>query len=314
MGIKRIFLCGSLFAGLLLAYRPLAAQVSGEAALREHVRVLTADSLTGRGAGTTGEKKAAAYISRCFKEYGLEFIYPDGIQDFSVIGQTGDTLSSQNIVGIIPGSDPQFREEYIVIGAHYDHLGRQKISIDGRDSLVIYPGADDNASGVAIMLELAKTIAAQPWFFKRSLVFAAFGAEEIGLVGSWYFVHRAFAPIARTVLMVNVDMIGRSGSGNTFCAYTLTPNMELSDMLRSVELPPAVLPRILDTDYFPSDHRHFFYQQIPAVLFTTGLHADYHRSSDRASLLDYAGMERRMAYIRDFICIAATINQAKIIQ
>ncbi|MCL2739039.1 MAG: M20/M25/M40 family metallo-hydrolase [Bacteroidales bacterium] len=307
-GFKRIFLCGVLFLGLLPVFHPLRAQAGREAALREHVRILTADSLAGRGAGTAGEKKAAAYISRCFKAYGLEFIYPDGVQDFFVLGHHGDTLSSQNIVGIVVGSDPKLKEEYIVIGAHYDHLGLQKISMNGRDSLVVYPGADDNASGVAVMLELAKTMAAQPWLFKRSLVFVAFGAEEIGLVGSWYFVNRAFAPISHTVFMVNIDMIGRSGAGHTFSAYTLAPDTGLPHMLESVDLPPFLRPQILETDYFPSDHRNFFQKQIPTVLFTSGIHSDYHRPGDKSHLLDYTQMESRMAYIHDFLLLVAGLE------
>ncbi|MCL1973945.1 MAG: TonB family protein, partial [Bacteroidetes bacterium] len=244
--MKRLFLCGVLSAGLLPMFQSLRAQV-------------------------IENQNSAAYISRCFKEYGLEFIYSDGVQDFSVVESEGDTLSSQNIVGIISGSDPLLREEYIVIGAPYDH----------------------NESGVAMMLELAKTIAAQPWFFKRSLVFVAFGAKEIGSAGSWYFVNRAFSPINKTVFMINFDMIDRSGYNNTFSAYMPKPNVEISELLWSVDLPSSFLPKIFDVNSFPSDHYHFFQKQIPALLFTGGSPAE---------------MEGRVAYMYDFLRIVATLD------
>ena len=292
---------GLLCAGALFLTLPGAAQVFEESALKEHIRLLTADSLAGRGVGTEGEKKAAAYISRSFGSYGLEFIYPNGIQDFSVVGPQGDTLSSQNIVAILPGSDPVLREEYIVIGAHYDHIGSEKIVVNGRDSLVVYPGADDNASGVAVVLEMARMAAKEPYLFRRSLVFVAFGAQEMGMVGSWYFVHRAFSPITQTVLMVNIDMVGRSGSKNPFSAYTVAPDVALTGMLLSVNLPPQLLPKVVDTDYFPSDHQIFFLHNIPALLFTSGLHADYHRPGDKPHLLDYGSMSQRTGYFYAFV-------------
>ena len=300
---KRIFLYYSaLITGLLFVSTSLRAQVSQEAALREHVRILTADSLSGRGVGTEGEKRAAAYISHCFESYGLEFIYPKGVQDFSVIGQKGDTLSSQNIVGIVVGSDPKLKEEYIVIGAHYDHLGIRNITINGRDSLVLYPGGDDNASGIAMLLEMAQAAAHQPYLFKRSLVFVAFGAEEMGMIGAWYFVNRAFSAINQVVLMINLDMLGRSGAKNPFSAYTVEPHGGLSYALQYVaEFPLTAQPKIISTDYFPSDHQIFFAQKIPSVLFTSGIHTDYHTPRDKYNLLDYNEMERRMTFIFSFL-------------
>ena len=300
---RRIVLFGSaLLAGLLMFLCPLRAQISSEAALKEHVRILTADSLAGRGVGTAGEQRAAAYISCSFQSYGLEFIYPQGIQDFSIVSPQGDTLSSQNIVGFVVGSDPKLREEYIVVGAHYDHLGSRTIKVDGRDSLFIFSGADDNASGIAILLEMAKAAAQQPYLFKRSLVFVTFGAKEMGIAGSWYFVQRAFSPIKNVVLMLNLDMLGRSGVRNPFSAYTVTPRSNLSNALHTVaEFPLVPQPKVLDTDYFPSDHKNFAENKIPSILFTTGIHSDYHTPKDKGNLLDYAEMERRMNYIYSFL-------------
>ena len=291
-----------LLVGALLFVQAGWAQRPLETSLREHVYVLASDSLAGRSVGTEGEKKAAAYINRCLASYGLDFIYPQGIQDFSVVGPQGDTLSSQNIVGIISGSDPVLKEEYIVIGAHYDHLGAQKITIDSKESLLLYPGADDNASGVSILLELARSAAQQPYLFKRSLVFVTFGAEEMGMIGSWYFVNRAFSPINQVVLMLNLDMLGRSGAKNPFNAYTVKPHAALSGALHYVAgLPLIVQPKVFGTDYFPSDHQIFHQKNIPTVLFTSGIHLDYHTPGDKPNLLDYEEMERRKSYIYSFL-------------
>ena len=291
-----------LLVGALLFAHTGWAQSSSEKALREHVSRLTADSLTGRKVGTEGEKRAAAYIGRCFESFHLDFLYPNGVQDFSVVGHEGDTLSSQNIVGIVVGSDPLLREEYIVVGAHYDHLGVQMITKDGEEATVTYRGADDNASGVAILLEMAQAAAQQAYLFKRSVVFVAFGAEEMGLIGSWYFVDRAFSPINQVVLMLNLDMLGRSGARNTFCAYTLVPHEGLSNALHLAKTQPLTAqPKVLGSDYFPSDHQPFFNHNIASVLFTGGLHSDYHTPRDAPNLLDYYEMDRRMAYIYSFL-------------
>lgn len=292
----------SVVVGLFFLSQAGWAQPSSERALREHVHILTSDSLTGRRVGTEGEQRAAAYISHCFGLYGLEFLYPNGIQDFSVVSAQGDTLSSQNIIGLVVGSDPVLREEYIVVGAHYDHLGVHKITIDGKETEVIYRGADDNASGMAILLEMARAAAQQPYLFKRSLVFVAFGAEEMGMLGSWYFVNRAFTPINYVVLMLNLDMLGRSGTRNPFTAYTVAPSEGVANALHLVEdLPTMARPGVLGSDYFPSDHQHFFQYGIPTVLFTGGIHSDYHSPRDNPNLLDYHEMERRMAYIYAFL-------------
>ena len=293
----------SLFLGVcLLLSLPLCAQESVEQALKRHVSYLASEALEGRGAGTEAERTAGTYIARELASYGIELLYTNGVQDFSVALREGDTLRTQNIVAVLPGTDSLLREEYIVIGAHYDHLGRQLRMVDGRETWNLYPGADDNASGVALLLELARMAAAQPYMFKRSLVFVGFGAEEIGLFGSWYFVNRAFSQIDKTVAMLNLDMLGRGGKAQPLVAYTVAPHAELTELLAlAANSPLSVQARIEGTDYFPSDHRHFHQKGIPSVLFTSGLHADYHSTRDKPALLDYPEMEGRLLYIYAFM-------------
>ena len=127
----------------VLSFAFLQAQDSFEIALQNHVKELSSEKYKGRPAGSPSEAKVAARVSACFKENGLELLYPGGFQDFSYVDEaTGDTLYSQNVVAVIPGYDPALRDEYIVIGAHYDHLGTHTLRVNGKDSMCVYPGAD----------------------------------------------------------------------------------------------------------------------------------------------------------------------------
>jgi aminopeptidase YwaD len=187
-----------------------------------------------------------------------------------------------NVVGILPGDDPSLADEALVIGAHYDHLG-----LSGG---AVYPGADDNASGTAVVVGLARAFAAagpRP----RTLVFALFGAEEIGLVGSGRYVKAPAMPLARTAAMLNFDMVGRLRDG------TLTVGgVESGSTLRAVVSDAAratgVKPTLRDSPYGPSDHSQFYGGGTPVLFFHTGGHADYHRPSDTADKIDAAGMAR----------------------
>jgi aminopeptidase YwaD len=187
-----------------------------------------------------------------------------------------------NVVGMLPGDDPSLADEALVIGAHYDHLG-----LSGG---AVYPGADDNASGTAVVVGLARAFgAAGPR--PRTLVFALFGAEEIGLVGSGRYVKAPAVPLARTAAMLNFDMVGRLRDG------TLTVGgVESGSTLRAVVSDAAratgVKPTLRDSPYGPSDHSQFYGGGTPVLFFHTGGHADYHRPSDTADKIDAAGMAR----------------------
>lgn len=281
-----------LLAALLLAPASLFSQTEIQDALKRHVNVLTADSLMGRRGGSEGEKKAADYISKRMQEYGLTLFFPGEGQDFSFVSTKGDTIYSRNILGIVEGSDKNLKNEYIVVGAHMDHLGFETIKYNGKDSVMIYRGADDNASGVACMLEIAKMVSERRILFKRSVIFVAFGAEESGMTGSWYFVNRAFKQKEKIHFMLNLDMVGRSSGLNRPTLYTVLPNIELSDVYNQLKTKTLVLdPLFSNRDYFPSDHQPFSQSGIPVTLITTGLHREYHSLKDTPSLLDYKQME-----------------------
>jgi len=291
---------------MILGLATVQAQDSFESALRTHVKELTANKYMGRKAGSKGESDAAAYISRQFSGKGLELLYPEGYQDFSFIDEeTKDTLYSCNVVAVIPGYDPLLREEYIVIGAHYDNLGTYTMRVNGKDSLCIYPGADANASGVAALIELAGAARSQHFMFKRSLLFVAFGAGQKGGLGSWYFINRAF-PASAVKMMINLDRVGGASLENLPAAYCGQPHYEMERLLTRLTYSPF-MPKVqvYGTDYFMSDHQAFLEQRIPSCLFTTGLQPHHQTLRDTPDKPDYERMDAFCQYISLFIMEAA---------
>ncbi len=227
---------------------------------------------------------------------------------------------ASNIVGILEGTDPKLRNEAIVIGAHYDHLGRggdegSRAQSEGE----VHHGADDNASGVAGMLELARLFSTnRP---RRTIVFIAFGGEEEGLLGSNFYVNHPVVPLAQTVAMINMDMIGRLkdnklivggvGTAGEWRQWIAKANLETwsgamlsqtsaagsfsrSDNLNLIK--PFALT-LNEDGYGPSDHASFYAKQIPVLFFWTGTHEDYHKPSDTADKIDYEGEARIIAFV-----------------
>lgn len=184
--------------------------------------------------------------------------------------------SVQNIVGYLPG----LTQEYIILGAHYDHIGLgEQFSLAPAADGLVHPGADDNASGTAGLLELARQLASQP-LRQRGVLFLAFTGEELGLLGSSYYVHHPLLPLADAVAMLNMDMIGRvqddklyvSGAGSARGLQGIVKQVAASQPLR-VDISERA-------DYGASDHMSFLSKQVPFLFFFSGLHPDYHRPSD----------------------------------
>lgn len=267
-----------------------------EKSLRRSVEFISADSLMGRAAGSKGEKTVANFIYDELEKGGVIMLTPRDGDDFYMALK--DTIHSRNIIGVVPGYDPVLKDEYVVIGAHMDHLGINKVSIDGKEVVQIYPGADDNASGVATALEIARQIAENQFLFRRSVLFAFFGAEELGMAGSWYFLNRSFQNVDKIVMMINLDMVGRSGGENKIQVFTAGQNPEITAILNGLSARTfTIKPQVSPTDYFPSDHRLFYEKHIPVALFTSGIHRDYHTPKDISSKLDYNQMEYLAEYV-----------------
>jgi Zn-dependent M28 family amino/carboxypeptidase len=242
-----------------------------------------------------------------------------------------------NVIGLLEGSDPKLKDEVVVVGAHYDHLGR-----GGEGSLAtregdIHHGADDNASGTSALLELARIFAAsRP---RRTIVFAAFGGEEEGLLGSNFYVNRGpAAPLARTVAMINMDMVGRlkddrlvvggvgtaaewrrvveevnAGAGEAVginppeasAARDTGAHGSAANVSQDGSAPGVPRRRFaltLNEDGFgPSDHSSFYARQIPVLFFWTGTHEDYHKPTDTAERINYEGLARITGFVRDVV-------------
>ena len=267
-------------------------------ALRTHIRSLSAESLEGREAGSEGESEAAAYMERVFREYGIDLLEFDSGNTFG-INDGADTLSSRNVVGFLQGSDPKLSGRYIVVGARMDNRGSDTFTLDGRQVERVYNGANGNASGMAMMLELARMLSTNSISLGRSVLFVGFGASSRSFAGAWYFLNRQFSDVDCIDAMVNLDCVGTGYNG--FYAYTASNN-DLNTVLRSLEgelLP--LRPEVVAYETYPSDHRAFYAQEIPSICFSTGKYAEYNTERDTESIIDYQLMEKELEYV--YACV-----------
>lgn len=257
--------------------------------LTKHVYFLASDSLRGRNAGSTDAAKAAAYIVRQFEEIGVEPYFTDGFyQPFERFG----TTSYKNVVGVISGKDPVLKDEYIIIGAHYDHLGVRNDKI--------YNGADDNASGTATIIEMARILKAHQNQLKRSVIVVAFDAEEKGLWGSYDLTEKL--DLSSIKLMMSIDMVGWLHKGKTLRlhgAATIKDGKKiLKEEARKMQLDIEAIN--FETSVFgATDTRGFAEKSVPTFYVTTGLKSPYHKPEDDAELIDYQGMDRITNYLAD---------------
>jgi len=199
-----------------------------------------------------------------------------------------ETAYCRNVIGWLPSSDPTCTES-VIIGAHYDHLGWQHPSSLSRDTIAVHNGADDNASGVAALLELAQYFAARRDSLRRRLIFIAFSGEEAGLIGSTYYTRNPLGELPQTVAMLNMDMIGRLRDNSLLILGTGTAdNWEtlLNEANHSIELSL----NFQSAGFAASDHSSFYRQRIPVLFFFTGLHSDYHKYSDDVEKINFNGI------------------------
>jgi peptidase M28-like protein/PDZ domain-containing protein/PA domain-containing protein len=201
-------------------------------------------------------------------------------------------VKTQNIIAIIEGSDPELKNDYVLIGAHYDHLGMGGHGSGSRnpDTIAIHNGADDNASGVAAVIELAEKFNSEKGKLKRSVIFMAFGAEEMGLLGSQFFTNDALVSLKEIVLMVNFDMIGRFDPEKRSLMIAGTGTAEqMEELLNRHEENSDMSFTHSPEGYGASDHASFYGAGIPVMFFFTGAHEDYHTPFDDADKVNYEG-------------------------
>ena len=300
-----------IFLAMLVFSCKEAKVQSVRISMKDDVSVLANDSLKGRKTGSIDEKKAAAYIAERFKNIGLQSKGTDGFfQKFTFKAsknphqeavftseQNDSTETAENVIAYLDNK----AENTVVIGAHYDHLGMGGEGSLYREGPAIHNGADDNASGVAMMLHLADSLrfdsAQRPK--NNNYLFIAFSGEEEGLLGSNYFVKNPTIDTKKVTYMINMDMVGRLNAENTLAVYGVgtspifkqTVNANAGD-LNIVENESGV---------GPSDHTSFYLADIPVLHFFTGQHEDYHKPSDDTEKVNFEGMEVVSNYIFSII-------------
>jgi hypothetical protein len=274
--------------------------VFDQARLMDHVDFLADPQREGRGVGTQGLAAAADYIATEFAAAGLKPAGDDQgfFQNFSMTGGPEQReLTLRNVIGYLPGTRADWAGQAIVVSAHYDHLGfgwpLDRQANRGR----LHPGADDNASGVAVMIELARALAATPP--QRSVIFAAFSAEEAGLMGSRHFVANSTpVPLAGVRAVINLDTIGRLGDRELTVLGTGTAT-EWPHVFRGVSFVTGVNSRSIPDGAEASDQMAFIEQGIPGVQLFTQAHADYHGPGDTADKVDGEGLVRIALFTRE---------------
>jgi hypothetical protein len=272
---------------------PSAAEVTeGLRVPMAAVRYLSDDRLEGRRAGSAGDRCAADYIAAEFARLDLKPAGNEGyfqpVSLVSILNPHAGGGAGRNVIAALEGADDALRREWVVIGAHYDHLGD-----GGPGSLAsdreTHNGADDNASGVAAMLRAAEQLASGPKP-ARSVLFIAFTGEESGLLGSAHFVAEPTitGPI---VAMINLDMVGRLND-RQLITYGVDTAEEWRTLLDPLAAEAGVTLAIRGEGYGPSDHTSFYRKDIPVLHFFTNTHADYHRPTDDWNKIDAEGLEK----------------------
>jgi hypothetical protein len=277
---------------------PLGKAEADSTQIRNDIAYLASDRLEGRMTGTPGNDSAAAYIARRYRALNLKAPFPDYQQRFvarsAAMAHSGDTagMKTQNVVAILPGTDPVLRNQYIVIGAHFDHLGRTtQFATDPRAGNVIRNGADDNASGTAAVLQLARMLSvSRP---RRSVIFANFTGEEEGLLGSEYLVQNSPVPLDSIVAMLNFDMVGRLRN-EKLLVFGSASAAEFRALLDSanVRATPAFNIQGGGDGFGASDNSSFYAKNIPTLHFFTDSHDDYHAATDDVEKINASGEAR----------------------
>lgn len=282
--------------------------------LEDHILFLASEKNAGRYPGTKANRKVVRYIIKDFKKQGLLPLGKNYKQKFKAKlrvekGSAEKPLAkTSNVVAYLEGNDPILKDEYIILGAHYDHLGMGGPGSKSDRKNVIHYGADDNASGTAALLEIAEKIAANKQDLKRSIIFIAFGAEEQGLLGSQYFVDHPLVPLSQIKLMINMDMVGRMNDEKHVYmngAGTFPNGVEFMQTLgESLNLTPIVHAGSVGG----SDHVSFYKAGLSVLGIHTGAHPQYHTPEDRAEFINIPGEKQVSDYIYKTIMRLATTN------
>ena len=309
--LRTALLACALLAACRTVERGAAAARPEPERIQRDIAYLADDRLEGRATGTAGNDSAASWLARRHRALGLAAIVPETapgacrdaaqercltyLQRFMARGAElahvgkPQGVPTQNVVAMVPGRDRSLAgREVVVIGAHFDHLGRSPSNaLDQGDA--IRNGADDNASGTAAVLELARIFKANP--ARRAIVVVHFSGEELGLLGSQWFVEHSPVPTGGIAAMVNFDMVGRLRN-DRLIVYGVATARELPAIVDSANVEPKLRITAQGDGFGPSDHSSFYAKGIPVLHFFTDLHEDYHRATDDVEKVDAAGVAR----------------------
>ncbi|MBA2482876.1 MAG: M20/M25/M40 family metallo-hydrolase, partial [Nitrosomonas sp.] len=266
--------------------------VFSESRMMADITYLASEDFKGRELGSKELDKAAEYIAKNFHQAGLipggdnESYYQVWQQD---VGEPKGEITLRNVIGILPGNDPQLKSESLIIGAHYDHLGMGWPDVRAGYQGKIHYGADDNASGVAVMMELAR-LAAKQWQPARSIIFVAFTGEEAKLLGSKYYVQAAKDfPVEKISAMLNLDTVGRLGE-NPLTVFGIATASEFIHIFRGASFVTGVDIKPIQDDIGFSDQTAFINAGVPAIQLFASAHEDYHRPGDTVEKIDSQGL------------------------
>ncbi len=267
--------------------------------LKQYIKTLSSDSMQGRGTGSDGERMATSYIESQFKRLKLQpkgdnKSYQQTFEFKSGTHGTGQPGQAHNIVAYLDNGG----ENTVIIGAHYDHLGMGNDggSLDANPQGKIHNGADDNASGVAGVLELARYFKKNTMKEKNNFLFICFSGEELGLYGSKYFSEHPTIDFAKVNFMINMDMVGRLDTKNGLSVSGSGTSAHWETLLK--KLSTDELPIKTDSSGMgPSDHTSFYLKNIPVLHFFTGSHSDYHKPSDDWDKINYDGESKVLALV-----------------
>lgn len=269
-----------------------------QADLQRHLEFLASDTLEGREAGSSGGRAAAGYLADQLRRIGLKPA-GDGARYTQEFG-----AAHRNVLAILPGADANLNGQFVLIGAHYDHVGYGRRGNTYGPVGYIHNGADDNASGTAALLEIAESLAAAADLPRRSILFAWWDAEEINLNGSEHWRANPTLPLSDVRLVINVDMIGRLRD-DTVVIHGIRTGAGLRSLLIRSNAETRLCFDFRRAHVRDSDHYPFFHAGIPYVAFDTGKHPDYHRPTDDVDRLNIAGIEQVARCLAEFVRSAA---------
>ncbi len=276
----------------------------------DDIRFLSDDRLGGRLTGSPGADTAAAYLARRFEAVGLQPAAGGWFQTFTIardapVAQHAHVagLKGSNVIGLLPGRDPVLRNEAIIVGAHYDHLGLGGFgSLDPDSTGKVHNGADDNASGAAMLIHIAARLAAAPP--ARTVIFIAFSGEELGLLGSGYYVKQPIYPLSTTLAMINLDMVGRLRQ-KRLIVYGSQTAKEFPALLDSLNWHAGLDLHAQGDGYGPSDQSSFYAAGRPVLHFFTDLHEDYHRTTDDWEKINVEGFGQVASFVTGVVTALA---------